>query len=73
MAELDEQRRALLADARGLTPEELEWPPAPGMNSIGMPLAQIAFAEAHLTQVGVLGEPPTAPSACSTWDGCSTT
>ena len=57
LGQLDEQRRVLLADARGLTPEELEWQPAPGMNSIGMLLAHIAFAEAHLTQVGILAEP----------------
>jgi uncharacterized damage-inducible protein DinB len=54
--QMDEQRRALLADMRGLAPDELAWQPAPGMNTIGMLLAHIAYAEAHLTQVGLAGE-----------------
>jgi uncharacterized damage-inducible protein DinB len=54
--QMDEQRRKLVEETRGLTADELEWQPAPGMNSIGMLLAHIAFAEAHLTQVGLLGE-----------------
>jgi uncharacterized damage-inducible protein DinB len=54
--QLDEQRRALLDDTRGLTPEDLEWQPAPGMNTIGMLLAHVAYAENHLTQVGLEGK-----------------
>jgi uncharacterized damage-inducible protein DinB len=57
MWQMDEQRRGLVADTRGLTPELLEWQHAPGMNSIGMLLAHIAYAEAHLVQIGVRGEP----------------
>ena len=53
--QMDEQRRALIADTRGLTPTELAWQPAPGMNSIGMLLAHIAYAENHLAQVGLEG------------------
>ena len=54
--QIDEQRRRLLEDTRGLTTAELEWQPAPGMNTIGMLLAHIAFAETHLAQVGLAGE-----------------
>ena len=56
MWQLDEQRRALLEDTRALTAEELAWQPAPGMNTIGMLLAHIGYAEAHLVQVGLEGE-----------------
>ena len=51
--QMDGQRRALITDTRGLTPEVLGWQPAPGMNSIGMLLAHIAYAENHLTQIGL--------------------
>lgn len=54
--QLDEQRRTLIEDTRGLTPADLEWQPAPGMNSIGMLLAHIAYAESHLAQVGLEGK-----------------
>lgn len=54
--QMDEQRRRLLADTRGLTPETLGWQPAPGMNTIGMLLAHIAYAENHLTQIGLEGK-----------------
>ena len=54
--QLDEQRRRLTQDTRGLTPAELAWQPEPGMNTIGMLLAHIAYAETHLVQVGLLGE-----------------
>lgn len=54
--QMDEQRKALLEGVRGLETADLEWQPMPGTNSIGMLLAHIAYAEAHLVQVGVLGE-----------------
>ena len=54
--QMDEKRRALIKDTRGLSAKELEWQPAPGMNSIGMLLAHIAYAENHLTQVGLEGK-----------------
>ncbi len=54
--QIDEQRRALLDDVRGLAVEDLGWQAAPGVNTIGMLLAHIAYAEAHLTQVGLQGE-----------------
>ena len=50
---LDEQSRKLVADTRGLTPGELAWQPAPGTNTMGMLLAHIAVAEAHLTAIGL--------------------
>lgn len=55
--QLDEQRRALIDGTRGLTPADLSWQPAPGMNTIGMLLAHIAYAETHVVQVAILGEP----------------
>jgi hypothetical protein len=54
--QLDEQRRRLIADTRGLTPEDLAWQHSPGVNTLGMLLAHIAYAEVHLAQVGLLGE-----------------
>jgi hypothetical protein len=54
---LDEQSRKLVADTGGLTPTELEWQPAPGMNSIGMLLAHIAVAEVHIGSVALAGQP----------------
>jgi hypothetical protein len=54
--QLDDQSRRLTEDTRGATPEELAWQSAPGMNTIGMLLAHIAYAENHLTQVGLEGK-----------------
>src|SRR5262245_52684939 len=56
MWQMEEQRRALLDDVRGIGVEELGWQPAPGMNTVGMLLAHIAYAETHVAQIGVLGE-----------------
>jgi uncharacterized damage-inducible protein DinB len=57
VASLDEQSRKLLEDVKELSVEDLGWQPAPGMNTMGMLLAHIAVAEAHLTEVGLLGKP----------------
>ncbi|MEO5617154.1 MAG: DinB family protein, partial [Candidatus Eisenbacteria bacterium] len=54
--QMDEQRRRLAADTRDLSAEDLAWQIRPGMNTIGMLLAHIAFAETNLAQVGLLGE-----------------
>lgn len=54
--QMDEQRRSLIKDTRGLTPQDLEWQPAPGMNTVGMLLAHIAYAENHLAQIGLEGK-----------------
>lgn len=56
MWQLDEQRRALRSLVSGADRDELGWQPAPGMNTIGMLLAHVAYAEAHLGQVGLLSE-----------------
>jgi uncharacterized damage-inducible protein DinB len=45
LAQLDDQNKNLTEDTRGMTPEELQWQPAPGMNTIGMLLAHIALVE----------------------------
>jgi uncharacterized damage-inducible protein DinB len=55
--QMEDQRRQLLAGVAGLTAPELEWQPAPGMNSIGMLLAHVAYAESHIVQVGIEGKP----------------
>jgi len=55
--QLDEQRRALLAGLGDLADGDLDWQAAPGMNTIGMLLAHVAYAEAHLVQIGIEGLP----------------
>lgn len=55
LAQLEDQSQVLHKATRDLTTGELEWQPAPGVNTIGMLLAHIAVAEVHLGQVGVLG------------------
>jgi len=50
-ASLEEQRGKLLKAVDGIGAAELEWQPAPGMNTIGMLLAHVAVAEAHIVDV----------------------
>jgi uncharacterized damage-inducible protein DinB len=57
VAQLDDQSRCLWHDLRDITPAELEWQPAPGMNTIGMLLAHIAIVEVVWADVGLLGKP----------------
>ena len=57
VAQLDEQSRRLIDDTRALAPAELEWQPAPGLNTIGMLLAHIAYWEVFWTRM-VLEERP---------------
>ena len=47
----------LIEDLADITPAELQWQPAPGMNTIGMLLAHIAIVEVFWFQIGVLGAP----------------
>jgi hypothetical protein len=54
--QMDEQRRRLIKDTRGLTVEDLGWQAAPGMNTIGMLLAHVAYTENHLVQIGLEGK-----------------
>src|SRR5262245_38108390 len=56
-AQLDDQLALLKKDVQGITTEELEWQPRPGMNSVGMLLAHLAIVEVHWTQVGLQGLP----------------
>jgi hypothetical protein len=51
MAQLDDQLRRLREETRGLTPEDLMWQPAPGMNTIGMLLAHLAVVEVWWTKI----------------------
>jgi len=53
--QLDDQTRRLFEALEGATAEELAWQPAPGNNTIGMLLAHLAIAEAHMAAVGVEG------------------
>ncbi len=56
VAQMDDQSRRLRHDLEGITPAELAWQPAVGMNTIGMLLAHIAIVEVFWTQVGVRGD-----------------
>ena len=55
--QMDDQSRRLTEQTRGLGTAELGWQFAPGVNTIGMLMAHIAVAEAHLTHVGLEGRP----------------
>ncbi len=56
MAQMDDQSRLLLDRIKDITPEELEWQPKPGMNTIGMLLAHLAIVEAWWTCLVVKGQ-----------------
>ena len=49
LAQLDDQSRRLAEATRGISPAELGWQPAPGMNTIGMLLAHLAIVEVWWT------------------------
>ena len=53
LAQMDDQSRRLIEATRDMTDAELAWQPAPGANTIGMLLAHVAVAEAHMTDVGL--------------------
>jgi len=53
-AQLEDQSRRLGEAVRGITPEEMEWQPAPGMNTIGMLLAHLAIGETLWVQFALL-------------------
>ncbi len=55
--QMDDQSRRLVEATRDMTAEELGWQLAPGANTMGMLLAHIAVAEAHLAAVGLEGLP----------------
>jgi len=53
--QLEDQTRILLETVKGITPQELEWQPERGTNTIGMLLAHNAVAETLWTQLALLG------------------
>ncbi|HEU4764498.1 MAG TPA: DUF664 domain-containing protein [Candidatus Eisenbacteria bacterium] len=57
VAQLDDQLRLVKEATRGLTPDDLQWQPAPGMNTIGMLLAHLAVVEVWWTKFALGGEP----------------
>lgn len=57
VAMLDDQLKLLNQDTRGVTPDELQWQPAPGYNTIGMLLAHLAIVEVWWTEL-VLNDNP---------------
>lgn len=54
VAQLDDQNRRLFEDLKDITPAELEWQSAIGMNTIGMLLAHMALVEVWWMHVGPL-------------------
>jgi len=56
MAQLDDQLRRLREVTRDLTPDDLMWQPAPGMNTIGMLLTHLAIVEVYWTKVIIEGD-----------------
>ena len=56
IAQLDDQLALLREDTRDLTPADLQWQPARGMNTIGMLLAHLAIVEVWWIKIGVLAE-----------------
>ena len=53
LAQMDDQSRRLGEALSGMTPQELEWQPAPGMNTIGMLLAHLAIVEVWWSQIAL--------------------
>jgi len=54
-AQLEDQARILRESVQGMTPQELEWQPERGMNTIGMLLAHNAIVDVFWTQIAILG------------------
>jgi len=50
-----DQDRVLFESLKGITPQELEWQPERGMNTIGMLLAHNAIVDVFWTQLAILG------------------
>jgi uncharacterized damage-inducible protein DinB len=58
-ASLEDQSRLLWGNLEGITPDELQWQPHPGMNTIGMLLAHLAIVETWWTKIIVEKQDPT--------------
>ena len=56
LAQMDDQLRLLRERTRDLTPEDLMWQPALGMNTIGMLLAHLAIVEVWWTRFVLEGK-----------------
>jgi uncharacterized damage-inducible protein DinB len=56
--QLDTLSAYLAKQVPRLSVRELEWQPAPGMNSIGMLFAHLAIVEVWWTEVGIKATPP---------------
>jgi hypothetical protein len=54
-AQLEDQARILRESVEGMTPQELEWQPERGMNTVGMLLAHNAIVDVFWTQLAILG------------------
>src|SRR5690349_4362195 len=52
--QLEDQARILRESIQGMTPQELEWQPERGMNTIGMLLAHNAIVDVFWTQIAIL-------------------
>jgi len=53
IAQMDDQLKRQSAQTRKLTAADLEWQPAPGMNTIGMLMAHQAIVEVFWTGIGI--------------------
>ena len=54
-AQVEDQARILRESIQGTSPQELEWQPERGMNTIGMLLAHNAIVDVFWTQLAILG------------------
>jgi len=63
VAQMDDQNRRVFEDVKDISPAELEWQSAPGMNTIGMLLAHIAIVEVWWIHVGPLAKGSTEAAA----------
>jgi len=52
--QLEDQARILHESIQGMAPQELEWQPERGMNTIGMLLAHNAIVDVFWTQIAIL-------------------
>jgi uncharacterized damage-inducible protein DinB len=58
LASMGDQSRLLFDDLKDITPDELQWQPEPGMNTIGMLLAHLAIVETWWTMIIVTKAEP---------------
>ncbi len=56
LAQMDDQSRRLMEGLQGATPDELQWQPYPGTNTMGMLLAHLAIVEVFWTLIALKKE-----------------